>query len=319
MTADDTTDSRTGDQPQHRTNARKGTHKHDGGSMFNRHFTRSAFAVTATAAVFGLLSWTSAAQPESLPVDGHRVATEPVHEPADQDGPGEPTTAPERPYVAPVTPAVPEAPSAPQKPADDQAPDTDDGNELDDDATTKERPTTPHPKTTTRTAKRRQPHKADKDQGEKAKERGGMLSKDNVGSALDKVMPGTDEMVEDVPDWAWPFNAFLVSVADPGTPVELEVTATDPQTDAVTVTATLTAADGPGDGTPLEVAVTVTPPAPETPSEPATVAVEVTNTDTGESATTERETTPEAVTVIATVTTVATVSDVLQDDFTPAA
>ncbi|WP_188278958.1 hypothetical protein [Streptomyces sp. CBMA370] len=289
--------------------------------MLNRHFTRTAFAATATATVFGLLSWATVAQPESLPVNGHRVATEPVREPADQDGPGEPTTAPERPYVAPATPAVPGTPSGPQKPAEDPGTDTDDGTELGDDATTGKRPTKP-PKPTKRTAKRRQPDRAVKgksDQGATAKTRGGMFSKDNVGSALDKVMPGTDDVVEQVPDWAWPFRAYLGSVADPGTPVELEVTATDPQTDAVTVTATLTAADGTGDGTPLEVAVTVTPAAPEAPSEPVTVAVEVTNTDTGESATTERETTPEAVTVIATVATVATVSDVLQEDFAPAA
>ncbi|WP_369189093.1 hypothetical protein [Streptomyces sp. R08] len=158
--------------------------------------------------------------------------------------------------------------------------------------------------------------KADQDHADK---RGGILAKDTVGGALDKVMPGTKDMVEKVPDWAWPFRSFLASVADPGTSVELEVTATDPETDAVTVTATLTATDGPTESAPLEVTVTVTPADPETPSEPATVAVEVTNTDTGEHATAERETTPEAITVTAMVTTVATVGDVLRDDYAPAA
>ncbi|MEU9388696.1 hypothetical protein AB0D86_01685 [Streptomyces sp. NPDC048324] len=158
--------------------------------------------------------------------------------------------------------------------------------------------------------------KADQEHADK---HGGLLDKDTVGSALDKVMPGTEDVVEKVPDWAWPFRAYLTTVADPGTPVELEVTATDPETDAVTVTATLTATDGPAESAPLEVAVTVTPADPESPSEPATVAVEVTNTDTGESATTERETTPEAVTVTATVVTVAALADVLQEDYAPAA
>ncbi|WP_189971363.1 hypothetical protein [Streptomyces violascens] len=54
-------------------------------------------------------------------------------------------------------------------------------------------------------------------------ERGGLLSKDTVGHALGKVMPGADDMVEKVPDWAWPLRAPLANVADPGTPVELEV------------------------------------------------------------------------------------------------
>ncbi|MDJ0461986.1 hypothetical protein [Streptomyces sp. H27-C3] len=320
MTKANGTDSPTGEHSQYRTKARKGTHTHHGGSMFNRRFTRPAFALSATAAVFGLLSWTTT-HPEPQPVNGHRVATEPVRELTGQTGPEGPATAPERPYVGPVAPAVPMTPSGPPAPAEDPATDADDGNELDHDAKQGPEPTK-SPGAPTRTTKRRQPDNAEKpkkNQGEKSEKDAGPFGKDSVGSALDVVMPGTEDMVEKVPDWAWPFRAYLTTVADPGTAVELEVTATDPETDAVTVMATLTAADGPGDGTPIEVAVTVTPPADETPSEPVTVSVEVTNTETGESATTERETTPEAVTVVATVTTVATVADVLQDGYAPAA
>ncbi|MFB8107304.1 hypothetical protein ACFC3O_31615 [Streptomyces sp. NPDC056007] len=147
----------------------------------------------------------------------------------------------------------------------------------------------------------------------------GAAGKDTVGDMADLFIPGADEVVDKVPDWAWPFRAFLGSVCEPGTPVEIEVTATDPTTDAVTVTAKLTAPDGPQEHAPLEVAVTVTPPAPQTPHGPAMVAVEVTRTDTGQTVKTERKTPVEAVTVIATVATVGTVSDLLRDELAPAA
>ncbi|MFC9739180.1 hypothetical protein ACFVKC_14840 [Streptomyces noursei] len=222
-----------------------------------------------------------------------------------------------------VQPTATTGPADPGEPADDPAPDADtgpaadaddDGGEADEKGPA-EKPSASRPATTRRehrsgTVTAKKP--ADDDQ-EHADKRGGILGKDTVGRALDKLMPGTKDVLEQVPDWAWPFGSFLTATAAPGTSVDLEVGPPDPATDAVTVTATMTAADGPSEGTPLEVAVTVTPPAPETPSEPATVAVEVTNTATGESVTMERETAPEAVTVTAMVATVATVQDALND------
>ncbi|MFF4531464.1 hypothetical protein ACFY1P_19610 [Streptomyces sp. NPDC001407] len=241
----------------------------------------------------------------------------------DDDGatsPASPGKTAQRRSAPPVAPAAPTAPADSPEPTEEPAKDAD---QDDDEGTSPAEATTARPKV------RREPRASKpKHHGEDGKDdqpqnkpekRGGMLSKDTVGRALDKLMPGTEDMIEKVPDWAWPFRSFLVTMAEPGTPVQLEVTATDPATDTVTVTATLTTADGPSESAPLEVAVTVTPPAPKTPNEPATVAVEVTNTATGESVTTEQKTTVEAVTVVATVTTVATVSDVLRDDYAPAA
>lgn len=282
-------------------------------------------ALTATAAVFaGLLTWPTAHADGGAAPDGQgrSAATKPDRTPLEPSGIAAPAPAPVRPPAAPVEPVVPGAPAVPLTLPEKPTVDDGDRTELDDDEHPVRMPATPaRPK-----AKRsqREPRTKGHDDGERhhqpqERRSAGLVEKDTVGDALDLFVPGADEVVGKVPDWAWPFRAFLGSVCEPGTPVEVEVTATDPTTDAVTVTATLTAPDGPSGSAPLEVAVTVTPPAPETPHGPATVTVEVTRTDTGETATTEREAPVEAVTVIATVTTVGTVSDVLQDDFAPAA
>ncbi|MGW3931104.1 hypothetical protein ACWECC_23800 [Streptomyces microflavus] len=289
------------------------------------HRRNTIAALTATAATFaGLLTWQTASAPGRPALDerGRGAAAEPDRTPMDPSGAVVPAPAPERPYAPLVSPSAPKGPAVPFAPREKPTVDDADRTELDGDehpVRTPPAPARPKAKRSEREPRTKAHGDGERHHGPEERRSAGVVEKDTVGDAVDLFIPGADEVVEAVPDWAWPFRAFLGSVCEPGTPVEVKVTATDPTTDAVTVTATLTAADGPLEGAPLEVAVTVTPPAPETPHGPATVAVEVTRTDTGETATTERTTPVEAVTVIATVATVGTVSDLLQDDFAPAA
>ncbi|GAB2572660.1 hypothetical protein GCM10027168_01880 [Streptomyces capparidis] len=267
------------------------------------HHIRNAAALGASLAVFGLLTWTSAVA-ERQPEGGRGVTIEPDSEPADATKPDGHTPGPERPSTATVPPAAPQPPASPDAPpAHGSGPGVDDGKELGE--------SNPGEAATPPRAPVGQPKDSGSNQDQDQDQRRGLFDKENLGDVLDRMAPGGERIADAVPDWASPLRAYLTTVAD--TAVELEVTATDPQTDAVTVTATLTAADGSAEGVPLVVEVTVTPPPAPLPGAPTEVAVEVTNTATGERATAERESTPEAVTVMATVATVTTVSDVLAD------